>query len=89
MKNQIEAITACMKANHKFGTWDTEPRSVLHCLLRNALKGGEYLLEPQSWDIYSDMEGSAAIEQELDRLGRELHDSIRFNYDPIREYLDR
>lgn len=88
MKKELEEIVAYMKSKIKFGACDSEPRSILRFVINNALKGGEYRCYPESWELYNDMPGAAIVGKKLDRLGRALHNAIRINYDPIREYLD-
>jgi hypothetical protein len=88
MKKELEEIVAYMKSKIKFGACDSEPMATLRFVINNAQKGGEYLCDPEAWELYSDMPGAAIVEKKLDRLGKALHDAIRLNHDPIREYLD-
>lgn len=88
MKKKLEEILVYMEAMSRFGTDDTEPRAMLRWVIRNAMNGEDYWMKPPLWQTFTSMPGGIQVARKLNRLGRELHNIIRENLDPINYYLD-
>lgn len=74
VKASMKNLENYMNENSKYGVWDSEPVYVMRKILRKTCEGSPAKVPSTSagWQIYSDMEGSEVVAQNLHTLMQDV-----------------
>lgn len=79
IKDQIKAFLKLMHEHRNNGATDSEPRNAFYRLLEDSFAGKDFDedLDGDYWELYSSMEDSQDIANELTAKYKELHYAIQ------------
>jgi len=76
---QIKQFMRLMHEYREYGTTDSEPQSAFYALLESSFLGNDFdeNLGPEYWELYSSMDNSEEVANELTAKYKELHHAIQ------------